>query len=123
MAGRGVQQSQAMKIFRDLQDEAQRAVALAADQSVAFHTEPSRHFFVYRAGRSALRLDVKVADDNQSIEFATDTRTTGRFRLAQMADGQIGLFNGEQRATTTRAATLLLTPFWGAQAPQVPAAE
>jgi hypothetical protein len=100
--------------FAELQEAVEEQILKSfpsPSSSVSFHKEPSKHFFVYQKGQPALRLDVELADDLKSIQFQTSEATRASFSLRKLADGEIHLFNGEQRITIEQAVDLLLASF------------
>lgn len=100
--------------FAELQNAVERKIAERfppPGSEVSFHKEPSKHFFVYRKGQIAMRLDVELADDLKSVQFRTSETARAHFGLRKLADGEVHLFNGERRITVDQAVDLLLAPF------------
>ena len=111
MNTRRVEPSRAQQAFAALQSAVGKIVEDKLSPSVQFHTEPSRHFFVYRPGRPALRLDVELENDVPSIRYATDRSAVGHMEIETFAANQTRLRNGDRLMTTDEAANLLLAPF------------
>lgn len=113
MNTRPVEPSKVQQVFAALQSAVGRIVADKLSPTVQFHTEPSRHFFVYRPGRPALRLDVELERDVPRIRFATDPSAVGHMGIEAFAGNETRLRNGDRLMTTEEAANLLLAPFLG----------
>jgi hypothetical protein len=113
MSANPVEQPKAQAVFVGLQSAVEKLVAETFPgpaAPVSFHREPSRHFFVYRKIRPSLRLDVELADDFQSIRFATGT-SESRFGFRVIAAGEVRLFHNQKLWTPEEAAKLLLASF------------
>ena len=78
---------------------------------VEFHEEPSKHFFVYRPGRPALRLDLEIDLESQSVRFGTSSSATGILQFRELASGEMRFRNGEKLMTVEEARDLLLKSF------------